>query len=142
LIWWRNIPFFLVWTPLLFASITAAVKPKLARFLILLFPALGVVLAGVLTAKLVEAGGAFTYAMGAFGAPFGNELRAGALEALLATAFCLIMLLSLLGGWNRMNVQIPRQRLGLYCVMVMLLLSLSDFSCTLANILFFLASRM
>ena len=123
MIWWRNIPFFLVWTPLLFASITAAVKPKLARFLILLFPALGVVLAGVLTAKLVEAGGAFTYAMGAFGAPFGNELRAGALEALLATAFCLIMLLSLLGGWNRMNVQIPRQRLGLYCVMVMLLLS-------------------
>ena len=47
MIWWRNIPFFLVWTPLLFASITAAVKPKLARFLILLFPALGVVLAGV-----------------------------------------------------------------------------------------------
>lgn len=120
---WQNIPFFLVWTPLLFASLTAVLKPRVSRFLILLFPALCALFSSILLARVLQSGGAFTFSMGVFGAPFGNELRAGPLEALLAVAFSTIMLLSLLGGWNRMNVQIPPQRLGLYCVMVMLLLS-------------------
>lgn len=123
MIWWQNIPFFLVWTPLLFASITAVLRAKVSRFLILLFPAVSALLSAILTWYCLRNGGSFAFSMGAFGAPYGNELRAGALEAALATAFSVIMLLSLLGGWNRMNVQIPRQRLGLYCVMVMLLLS-------------------
>ena len=121
--WWQNIPFFLVWTPLLMASLTAVLPYRVSRFLILLFPALCATFASVLLFYTLRTGAAFTFSMGIFGAPFGNELRAGPLEALLALAFSLIMLLSLLGGWNRMNVQIPRQRLGLYCVMVMLLLS-------------------
>ena len=121
--WWQNIPFFLVWTPLLMASLTAVLPYRVSRFLILLFPALCATFASVLLVHTLRTGAAFTFSMGVFGAPFGNELRAGPLEALLALAFSLIMLLSLLGGWNRMNVQIPRQRLGLYCVMVMLLLS-------------------
>ena len=123
MIWWRSIPFFLVWTPLAFASVTAVLRSKASRFLILLFPAVCAGFAAVLTACCLRSGTAFTFSMGVFGAPYGNELRCSTLEAALATAFSVIMLLSLLGGWNRMNVQIPRQRLGLYCVMVMLLLS-------------------
>ena len=121
--WWQNIPFFLVWTPLACASVTAVLSPKVSRFLILLFPALCAAFAAILTAFCLRAGAAFTFSMGVFGAPYGNELRAGTLEAVLATVFSVIMLFSLLGGWNRLNVHIPRQRLGLYCVMVMLLLS-------------------
>lgn len=120
--WWQNIPFFLVWTPLLMASLTAVLPYRVSRFLILLFPALCAAFAAVLLARTLG-GGYFTFSMGVFGAPFGNELRAGPLEALMAMAFSAVMLLSLLGGWNRLNAQVPQRRLGLYCVMVMLLLS-------------------
>lgn len=123
MIWWQNIPFFLVWTPLLFASVTAVLKPRAARCMILLFPGLCAVFGAILALYTARTGASFTYAMGVFGTPFGNELRAGPAEALLATAFSVIMLLSVLGGWNRMGVQIPPRRMSLYCVMVMLLLS-------------------
>ncbi|MFR6589921.1 MAG: hypothetical protein ACLURV_07070 [Gallintestinimicrobium sp.] len=36
--------------------------------------------------------------MGHFPAPWGNEIRVGVLEAVMAVFFCLIMLLSMLGG--------------------------------------------
>ncbi len=121
--WWQNIPFILIMLPLLFASVTAVLKPRYAQIMILLFPALSVVLSGILLWFLLGEGASFTYSMGAFGAPFGNELRAGAMEALLACAFSLIMLLSILGGWNRLHVQISGERRSLYCVMIMLLLS-------------------
>ena len=42
--------------------------------------------------------GQFIYQMGHFGAPFGNELRAGILEAVLTIFFCIIMFFSVLAG--------------------------------------------
>ena len=123
MIWWHTLPFFLVWAPLLCASPAAVLRGRAARFLALLLPALCAVFGALLTWQTLAAGQAFTFSMGAVGAPFGNELRAGPLEGLLATVFSLILLLSLLGGWNRMRVQIAPHRQSLYCVMVLLLLS-------------------
>ena len=37
--WWQNIPFFLVWGPLMLSSITAVLKPKQARAMMLIVPA-------------------------------------------------------------------------------------------------------
>ena len=39
-----------------------------------------------------------TYMMGHFPAPWGNETRFGPLEALVATVFCFVMLVSLISG--------------------------------------------
>ena len=40
----------------------------------------------------------YVYTMGHFPAPWGNEIRVGVLEAVMAVFFCVIMLLCMLGG--------------------------------------------
>ena len=120
--WWQNIPFFLVWGPLLLSSITAVLKPKQARAMMLIVPAAGTIASTALLVCLLKSGGeSFRYALGAFGAPFGNELRAGALEAALAVTFCLILFLCVLGGYQRIRAHIETRRQSLYAVMVLLL---------------------
>lgn len=119
--WWHNIPFFLIWCPLLLSSVTAALKPRFARKMAVLLPALGTVFSAILLFFCWNAGGYFRYSLGAFGAPFGNELRAGPLEALLALTFCTVLLLSVLGGYKRIEAQIIPRRQSLYSVMVLLL---------------------
>lgn len=65
----------------------------------------------------------FTYMMGHFPAPWGNELRAGPLEALLATCFCLVMALCVLVGLRDSYNDIRPRKLYLYYVMLNMLLS-------------------
>ena len=119
--WWQNLPFFLVWGPLALSSVTAVMKPKFARRMALIVPAAGTLASGLLLACILRTGASFLYPLGEFGAPYGNELRAGALEALLAATFCAILLLSVLGGYRRSLAHSDPQRQSLYCVMVLLL---------------------
>ena len=63
----------------------------------------------------------FTYQMGYFPAPWGNELRAGMLEALLATAFATVMLFSILGTKYDLERDIDGNKQYLYYCMVGLL---------------------
>ena len=121
--WWQNLPFFLVWGPLLLSSVTAALKPKYARAMALVVPAAGTIASAALLGCILKSGSAFLYPLGAFGAPFGNELRAGEMEAVLAVAFCAILFLCVLGGYQRILAHIEPQRQSLYCVMVLLLQS-------------------
>ena len=121
--WWQNLPFFLVWGPLLLSSVTAALKPKYARAMALVVPAAGMIASAALLGCILKSGSAFLYPLGAFGAPFGNELRAGEMEAVLAVAFCAILFLCVLGGYQRILAHIEPQRQSLYCVMVLLLQS-------------------
>ena len=104
--WWHNIPFFLIWCPLLLSSVTAVLKPRYAKKLALGLPLIGTTASAILLVFTIRDGGSFLYSLGEFGAPFGNELRAGQLEVLVATAFCAILFLSLLGGYKRLDVHI------------------------------------
>ena len=119
--WWQNIPFFLVWGPLLLSSVTAVLKPRYARAMALIVPAAGTLASGVFLGCMLRSGKAFVYPLGKYGAPVGNELRAGELEAALAVAFCLILFLCVLGGYQRIRAHIETRRQSLYCVMVLLL---------------------
>lgn len=65
----------------------------------------------------------YVYRMGHFPAPWGNEIRVGILEALMAVFFCVIMLLSMLGGQREREEQIEESKQNLYYIMVNLLLS-------------------
>jgi len=67
-------------------------------------------------------GEAFTYQMGRYGAPFGNELRAGILEAGLAFVFCLVCILSLMGGRKHLQDDIPSSKMNLYYISIIFLL--------------------
>ena len=64
----------------------------------------------------------FTYSMGEIGAPFGNELRAGPLEAAVATLFSAVTLLSILGGRAHLRTDIGKKKVNLYYISVLFLL--------------------
>lgn len=78
-------------------------------------------LSGVLLAYLTRAGESFTYQLGHFPAPWGNELRAGPLEALLAMTFSIVMVLSMTGGAVDLTRDIQPHRQGSYCLLMQLL---------------------
>lgn len=78
-------------------------------------------LSGLLLAWLWQTGGSFTYTLGHFPAPWGNELLAGPLEALLALCFSLVMFLSMTGGADDLRRDIPEERRGRYCLLMQLL---------------------
>jgi multicomponent Na+:H+ antiporter subunit D len=61
--------------------------------------------------------------MGHFSAPWGNEIRIGVLEAAMAVFFCIIMLLSMLGGIQEREKELEESKMNLYYIMVNLLLS-------------------
>lgn len=65
----------------------------------------------------------FIYTMGKYGAPWGNEIRAGVLECLLATVFSIVMLCSLVGGMDLVFKDIKKEKINLYFILIDLLLS-------------------
>ena len=94
----RNFPFFSIILSM-FSGILCSVLPaKAARAV----NTAVITIVGGLSAALLwyvtVTGECYTYMMGHFPAPWGNEIRAGVLEAGMALFFCVIMLLSMLGG--------------------------------------------
>ena len=120
-----NVPFFSIFLALL-AAIVTPLLPRGSRAAERLTLAVAVVigaLSAYLLAALAETGRSFTFMMGHFSAPWGNELRAGPLEALLALFFSIVLFLSLLGNAEATREDIPKERRGLYCVMLNLVMS-------------------
>ncbi|MBR5873808.1 MAG: sodium:proton antiporter, partial [Oscillospiraceae bacterium] len=64
-----------------------------------------------------------TYMMGHFPAPWGNETRFGPLEALVATVFCFVMLVSLISGKTDIFEDVKSDRVNIFYVMINLLMS-------------------
>lgn len=65
----------------------------------------------------------YIYKMGRFSAPWGNEIRFGMLECLIATFFCVVMLLALIGGAKHISQQVDPFKENLYFVLLNLLLA-------------------
>lgn len=63
----------------------------------------------------------FIYTMGHFTAPWGNEIRAGILEPLIALVFDAVLLLCVLGGQKHLKIDIEPTKINLYYVMIALL---------------------
>ena len=95
----QNIPFFCIMISLFSGSISSVLPGKYARWLNAAMLSAVIAMSGWLLIWLMESQiGSYTYMMGHFPAPWGNELRVGVLEAGMALFFSIIMLLSLLGG--------------------------------------------
>lgn len=80
------------------------------------------VLSAVTLAYTLSTGSSFVYTMGRVSAPWGNEIRAGALEALFALMFSGILLFSITGGLRDINRDIPNNKEHFFFVMISLLL--------------------
>ena len=63
----------------------------------------------------------FTFLMGHFPSPWGNELKAGPMEAVLAVAFSVVMFLTVMGGQYMIEKDIAEKKQNLYFVMLNLL---------------------
>lgn len=72
---------------------------------------------------VLRSGEPYVYMMGHFSAPWGNEIRVGVLEAAMAVFFCIVMLLSMIGGVKERDKEIEDTKQNLYYIMVNLLLS-------------------
>ena len=78
----------------------------------------GVLLSGVLLGRIGPANESFSFMMGHFPAPWGNELSVGPLEAVLATAVCLVMMMALLGGSRDIFEDVLPEKQKLYFIMM------------------------
>jgi len=119
---WQNIPFFCILLSLASSAFTAVLPKKHARRTVLIVISAVVVMSAVLVGYMIPYGRSYTYMMGHYPAPWGNEIRVGILEAVVALVFSLIMLFSLIGGLSRLDEHIPDKQ-NLYYVMLELLLS-------------------
>ena len=120
----NNVPFFSIFIGMLAGVVMPLVKDGRKAYRITEAVA---VLIGVLSAWLLCAtyasGESFTYMMGHYPAPWGNELRAGPLEAMLSLVFCIVMVLSLEGGKRDMFDDISEGKQHNYCLMLNLMLA-------------------
>lgn len=120
---YQNIPFFSIFLAMFSGTVSSVLPKKAARILNTVVISVIMVASVYLTAILYVSGTSYTFMMGHFPAPWGNEIRAGALESGMAAVFCLIMLLSMLGGRKKLDEEVEETKHNLYYILVNLLLS-------------------
>lgn len=118
----RNFPFFSILLSLGSGVLTSIMNGRAARLWNTFVLGAVTAMSGVLFVYMLGSGGSYTFMMGHFSAPWGNEIRAGVLEAGMALFFCIVMLLSLKGGQNHLDTDIEETKVNLYYIMVNLLL--------------------
>lgn len=119
----QNVPFFSIMLSM-FSGIVSSVLPgkaakRLNTAVILMIGAAS----AWLLAWSIQTGGSYTFMMGHFPAPWGNEIRAGQLEAGMALFFCMIMLLSMMGGRKKLFDEVEVTKHNIYYILTDLLLS-------------------
>lgn len=119
----QNFPFFSIILTMVSGVICAVLKPKAARALTMFVLALTAVMSAAVLGFTLQTGESFVYWMGHFPAPFGNEIRAGALEALMALLFSVVMILSLLSGMEHLKNDIDESKRNHAYLMLNLLFS-------------------
>ena len=76
------------------------------------------VLADVLVLYHTREHGSFTYTMGEFPAPWGNEIRAGVLECVVLLAFMVVLICAVTAGYKYLLWEIDGSKHNLYCALI------------------------
>lgn len=119
----RSIPLISIFLAMLGGFLSALLpNGRQARRLTSLSAGAVTLLSGVLTLELALTGESFAFSMGHFPAPWGNELRAGPLEGLLAGVYGAVTLLSVEGGADQTLSELSSARQPLYFSVLNLLL--------------------
>ncbi len=123
-----NFPFFSIMICMLAALSTFMLGRKAAAWVAKGALFITLILSIVLTAWLHASGESFVYMMGHFPAPWGNEIRAGELEGVMAIFTSVIALLSIVSGRFSIRTGIDDTKQNLYylitCLMEASLLAL------------------
>lgn len=118
-----NFPFFSILISLFSGTICSVLPGKAAKAVNRIVIAAVGIMSGILLLYLLGTGESFVYWMGHFPAPWGNEIRAGILEAGMALFFCIIMYLSMAGGAHKLFDEVEESKHNLYYILINLLLS-------------------
>ena len=118
----HNIPFISIFLTMFGGIITPLFSNgKIAQKINLIIVCIVGVLSAILLGSVWQNKESFTFMMGHFPAPWGNELTAGPLEALMALTFSFVMATTLLGGAKFIQNDILAEKQNLYFVMINLL---------------------
>ena len=118
-----NFPFFSILLSLFSGTICSILPGRAAKIVNRLVITAIAIMSGILLVYLLNTGESFVYWMGHFPAPWGNEIRAGVLEAGMALFFCIIMYLSMAGGAHKLFNEVEESKHNLYYILINLLLS-------------------
>ena len=117
----QNLPFISIILSLFTGPLSSVLGGKKAKYL----NAAMIIVVGLMSfavlGYVIGTGESYTYMMGHFPAPWGNEIRIGVLEALMASAFSVLMLLCVVGGVKEREAELEASKQNLYYIMVNLL---------------------
>ena len=119
----QNFPFMNIIMCLASGVISSVLPAKKARVWTLTLLTVLLVMSGCVLAFVLGTGEPYVYMMGHVPAPWGNEIRVGILEGVMAVVFCLIMLLSVAGGGKYIARDIAETKQNLFYVLVNLMMS-------------------
>lgn len=117
--WIENIPFFSIFLAMFASIITAFIKNgRLALRIHILMVAIVGAMSAVLLLYTIGTNDVFSFTMGHYPAPWGNELAAGPFEALMATTFSIVMFLAFVGGGDFVMKDVVEEKQAIYFVML------------------------
>ncbi len=119
----HNFPFFSILLCMAAGIFTSVLKQRAAKALTFAVVAAVLVLSALTLRLTLTLEDAYAFMMGHFPAPWGNEIRIGRLEALMATGFSAVMLISLIAGMWHTPTVVSEQKVNLYCIMIDLALA-------------------
>lgn len=119
----QNFPFFSILLCLLCGIFSSVFKPKLAKAVSIGLSGTVMVLSAITLCMTLGLDKAYPFMMGHFPAPWGNEIRIGQLETLVATGFSAVVFISLIAGFYHSPSFVSNQKLSLYCIMMDLALA-------------------
>ena len=119
----QNVPFFAIMLSMIAAFVSPMLTRRAAKWLTVGLSGAVVCLHVWFLTFMAGFDGSYTYMMGHFPAPWGNELRAGLLEAVIALSLSVVMLLSELSGMSKLQRQIDPPKQVFFYVMCNLVLA-------------------
>lgn len=119
----QNFPFFSIIFAMFSGIVSSVLDGKKARNLSLAAIVVTTCMSAAVLNFCLKTGQSYTYMMGHFPAPWGNEIRAGVLEGLTAVLFGLVMFLSVVGGMSHTAVDVEESKQNLFYIMIDLMLS-------------------
>jgi len=119
----NHFPLFIILLPMVMSLVMGTLRSEKAARNITLFVqlVLTVLSCGLLASVLSGPARSYTYSLGHFPAPWGNELRAGPFEALMACVFAAVMFFSILGGAADSAQDIKKGKIQYFYLMINLL---------------------
>ncbi|MDO5408917.1 MAG: proton-conducting transporter membrane subunit [Lachnospiraceae bacterium] len=119
----QNLPFFSIIIAMFSGILSSVISGKKARNLSLFAIVVTTLMSGAVLAYCMRTGESYTYMMGHFPAPWGNEIRAGVLEGLTALLFGVVMLLAVIGGMHHTFRDVEEGKINQFFIMIDLMLS-------------------